>query len=248
MERSVTPLNASNSVFVLQVAMIRDIIMPGDWDCCVTSYEMVIRERSVFKKFNWRYLVIDEAHRIKNEKSKVRSKCGFLMGRTHRQMCTWCESPARLKQSYVLRLTLFYCGCESPVLMKKLVRTVFETCFLEINAKMTAQMHLIGDGDENTTFWNVYTCSVVWDRVRVQYWCLCVSVVWNHARICTPSVHSRIYVSVVRDRARVQVSQSSAVDGDTTTEQPSRTVVSAQLPTSRCLQFGRCMCPCLASA
>jgi len=77
MERSVTPLNASNSVFVLQVAMIRDIIMPGDWDCCVTSYEMVIRERSVFKKFNWRYLVIDEAHRIKNEKSKVRSKCSF---------------------------------------------------------------------------------------------------------------------------------------------------------------------------
>ena len=52
--------------------MIRDIIMPGDWDCCVTSYEMVIREKSVFKKFNWRYLVIDEAHRIKNEKSKVR--------------------------------------------------------------------------------------------------------------------------------------------------------------------------------
>lgn len=46
-------------------------MMPGEWDVCVTSYEMVIREKSVFKKFNWRYLVIDEAHRIKNEKSKV---------------------------------------------------------------------------------------------------------------------------------------------------------------------------------
>ena len=32
---------------------------------------MLIKEKSVFKKFNWRYLVIDEAHRIKNEKSKV---------------------------------------------------------------------------------------------------------------------------------------------------------------------------------
>ena len=32
---------------------------------------MVIKERSVFKKFNWRYMVIDEAHRIKNEKSKL---------------------------------------------------------------------------------------------------------------------------------------------------------------------------------
>ena len=51
--------------------MVRDVILPGEWDICVTSYEMCIKEKSVFKKFNWRYLVIDEAHRIKNEKSKV---------------------------------------------------------------------------------------------------------------------------------------------------------------------------------
>lgn len=58
-------------VWLLQTAFIRDVMMPGDWDVCITSYEMCIREKSVFKKFNWRYLVIDEAHRIKNEKSKV---------------------------------------------------------------------------------------------------------------------------------------------------------------------------------
>ncbi|KAI4462666.1 snf2/rad54 helicase family [Holotrichia oblita] len=50
---------------------IRDVMMPGEWDVCVTSYEMCIKEKSVFKKFNWRYMVIDEAHRIKNEKSKL---------------------------------------------------------------------------------------------------------------------------------------------------------------------------------
>ena len=55
-----------------RAALVRDVILPGEWDVCVTSYEMCIREKSVFKKFNWRYLVIDEAHRIKNEKSKVR--------------------------------------------------------------------------------------------------------------------------------------------------------------------------------
>ena len=49
-------------------------MLPGEWDVCVTSYEMCIREKSVFKKFSWRYVVIDEAHRIKNEKSKVRKK------------------------------------------------------------------------------------------------------------------------------------------------------------------------------
>ncbi|XP_050039578.1 SWI/SNF-related matrix-associated actin-dependent regulator of chromatin subfamily A member 5 [Dermacentor andersoni] len=54
-----------------RAALIRDTLMPGEWDVCVTSYEMVIREKAVLKKFNWRYLVIDEAHRIKNEKSKL---------------------------------------------------------------------------------------------------------------------------------------------------------------------------------
>lgn len=51
--------------------MIRDVIMPGRWEVMITSYEMAIIERSVLKKFSWRYIVIDEAHRIKNEKSKV---------------------------------------------------------------------------------------------------------------------------------------------------------------------------------
>ncbi len=50
---------------------IREVMMPGSWDVVVTSYEMLIREKSVFKKFNWKYMVIDEAHRIKNEESKL---------------------------------------------------------------------------------------------------------------------------------------------------------------------------------
>ena len=54
-----------------QARIISEEIMPGEWNVIVTSYEMVLREKSNFKKFNWRYMVIDEAHRIKNEKSKV---------------------------------------------------------------------------------------------------------------------------------------------------------------------------------
>lgn len=47
------------------------MFIPGDWDVCITSYEMIICEKSVLRKIQWRYLVIDEAHRIKNEKSKL---------------------------------------------------------------------------------------------------------------------------------------------------------------------------------
>uniref|UniRef100_A0A7S1XF10 Uncharacterized protein n=1 Tax=Compsopogon caeruleus TaxID=31354 RepID=A0A7S1XF10_9RHOD len=45
------------------------ILKPGSFDAIVTSYEMVIKEKSVFCKYTWRYLIIDEAHRIKNEGS-----------------------------------------------------------------------------------------------------------------------------------------------------------------------------------
>lgn len=44
-------------------------LQPGKFDVVVTSYEMVIKEKGHFKKFHWRYIIIDEAHRIKNENS-----------------------------------------------------------------------------------------------------------------------------------------------------------------------------------
>ncbi|KAH8062719.1 helicase [Aureococcus anophagefferens] len=42
---------------------------PGerDWDVCVTTYEVAKRARA--EKLSWRFVIIDEAHRIKNEAS-----------------------------------------------------------------------------------------------------------------------------------------------------------------------------------
>uniref|UniRef100_A0A7S4BGX6 Uncharacterized protein n=1 Tax=Chrysotila carterae TaxID=13221 RepID=A0A7S4BGX6_CHRCT len=41
----------------------------GCFDVCITTYEVCISEKAALKKFVWRYLIIDEAHRIKNESS-----------------------------------------------------------------------------------------------------------------------------------------------------------------------------------
>lgn len=46
--------------------MIEKRVLPQDFDIMVTSYEMCLREKTTFKKFSWEYIVIDEAHRIKN--------------------------------------------------------------------------------------------------------------------------------------------------------------------------------------
>lgn len=46
--------------------MIDAEILPQNFDVLITSYEMCLREKSIFKKFSWEYIIIDEAHRIKN--------------------------------------------------------------------------------------------------------------------------------------------------------------------------------------
>ena len=45
--------------------MLDQRLRPGDFDVCITSYEMVIKEKGTFMKHKWQYIVIDEAHRIK---------------------------------------------------------------------------------------------------------------------------------------------------------------------------------------
>jgi len=42
---------------------------PRQWDVCVTTYEVCNTEKNALSKFAWKYLVIDEAHRLKNDAS-----------------------------------------------------------------------------------------------------------------------------------------------------------------------------------
>lgn len=60
---------------------------PGKFDVIVTSYEMVIKEKGFFKKFSWRYIIIDEAHRIKNENSRL-SLCVRTFKTSYRLLIT----------------------------------------------------------------------------------------------------------------------------------------------------------------
>ena len=51
--------------------LINDRLVDEKFDVCITSYEMILREKTHLKKFAWEYIIIDEAHRIKNEKSSL---------------------------------------------------------------------------------------------------------------------------------------------------------------------------------
>ncbi|OBA22461.1 hypothetical protein METBIDRAFT_39133 [Metschnikowia bicuspidata var. bicuspidata NRRL YB-4993] len=51
--------------------VIRTRLLTARFDVLVTSFEMVIREKAQLKKLRWQYIVVDEAHRIKNEASAL---------------------------------------------------------------------------------------------------------------------------------------------------------------------------------
>ncbi|XP_024528171.1 ISWI chromatin-remodeling complex ATPase CHR11 [Selaginella moellendorffii] len=62
-------------------------LVAGKFDVCVTSFEMAIKERAALKKFSWRYIIIDEAHRIKNENSLL-AKTMRLFSTNYRLLIT----------------------------------------------------------------------------------------------------------------------------------------------------------------
>jgi SWI/SNF-related matrix-associated actin-dependent regulator of chromatin subfamily A member 5 len=54
-----------------RAALIQDRLMTQDFEVIVTSYEICLIEKTALKKFSFEYIVIDEAHRIKNVDSML---------------------------------------------------------------------------------------------------------------------------------------------------------------------------------
>ncbi|EPR78399.1 SNF2 family helicase/ATPase [Spraguea lophii 42_110] len=58
-----------------------------DFDICITTYEMCMYHKKLFQGVEWSYIIIDEAHRIKNEKSLL-SQVIRLFSCDHRLLLT----------------------------------------------------------------------------------------------------------------------------------------------------------------
>jgi len=71
------------------------------WDVLVTSYEGLLREKGKLGKIMWRYLIIDEAHRIKNEKSNL-SAAVRVMNTEHRLLITGTPLQNNLRELWAL--------------------------------------------------------------------------------------------------------------------------------------------------
>jgi ATP-dependent helicase STH1/SNF2 len=53
-------------------------LQPGKFQVCITTFEYVIREREVLASHLWKYIIVDEGHRMKNHHSKLtQTLCQF---------------------------------------------------------------------------------------------------------------------------------------------------------------------------
>lgn len=67
--------------------IIANEVLTADFDVVISSFEIVIREKSALKKVAWEYIIVDEAHRIKNEDSML-SQIIRLFHSTNRLLIT----------------------------------------------------------------------------------------------------------------------------------------------------------------
>jgi len=82
---------------LIKAKLAEEYLFSGEFDVCVTSYEMILLEKSVFKKFAWHYVIIDEAHRIKNENS--------MLSQIMRLFIRFASSPSSFFISFCSRIT-----------------------------------------------------------------------------------------------------------------------------------------------
>ncbi|KAI6031067.1 hypothetical protein PISMIDRAFT_671647 [Pisolithus microcarpus 441] len=81
--------------------IIAERLIPQDFDVCVTSYEICLIEKSALKKFSFEYIVIDEAHRIKNVDSILAQIVRSFMSRG-RLLITGTPLQNNLKELFAL--------------------------------------------------------------------------------------------------------------------------------------------------
>lgn len=97
------------------------------FDALVCSYEAVLKEKSALGKIPWRYLIIDEAHRIKNENSSL-SKAVRLLNTGFRLLIT--GTPLQVRFVLILMYSLKIALTHFATTLVAESRTICTSCGL----------------------------------------------------------------------------------------------------------------------
>jgi SWI/SNF-related matrix-associated actin-dependent regulator of chromatin subfamily A protein 2/4 len=67
---------------------VQGLIKSGRFNVLVTTYEYIIREKALLAKLRWKYMIIDEGHRMKNHNNKLTVTINQFYTTSHRLLLT----------------------------------------------------------------------------------------------------------------------------------------------------------------
>merc|ERR1719341_3212290 len=67
---------------------VQGVIRSGRFNVLVTTYEYIIREKALLAKLRWKYMIIDEGHRMKNHHCKLTQTINQFYITSHRLLLT----------------------------------------------------------------------------------------------------------------------------------------------------------------
>ncbi|CAO4375071.1 unnamed protein product [Caenorhabditis nigoni] len=73
-----------------------------DFNVLMTTYEYVIKEKSLLGKIRWKYMIIDEGHRLKNHNSKLTNMLNGFFHAQHRLLLTGTPLQNKLPELWAL--------------------------------------------------------------------------------------------------------------------------------------------------
>ena len=77
-------------------------IRSGRFNVLVTTYEYVIREKAILSKLRWKYMIIDEGHRMKNHNNKLTVTINQVYTTSHRILLTGTPLQNKLPELWAL--------------------------------------------------------------------------------------------------------------------------------------------------
>ncbi|CDU16319.1 DEAD/DEAH helicase, putative [Plasmodium yoelii] len=76
-------------------------LLENNYDICLTTFDIIIKEKNILGKISWNYIIIDEGHRIKNDNSKLHSILSLFISK-YRILLTGTPLQNNMKELWAL--------------------------------------------------------------------------------------------------------------------------------------------------